>query len=310
LFFQDFLETLAGNEISVNPIKMKRKVFALLFLALLSTAFKKDKPAYRLYDQSGKEVAYSKMVKDLEGAEIIFFGELHDNPIAHWLQYELTSDLYAVRGKDLVLAAEMFETDNQMIINEFMNGAISESSFETEGRLWKNYKTDYKPLLQFAKDSGLVFVASNIPRRYASLVANNGFEGLEELSGSARQFIHPLPIPYDPELKCYKDMLKMEGMGGMHANENLPKAQAVKDATMAYFILKNWQPGKLVIHFNGSYHSDNFQGIVWYIQQNHPELIIRTITTKLQDNLDSVKGEHANAANYILVVPETMTRTY
>lgn len=289
---------------------MKSKVFVLLFLAFLGTAFKKDKPAYHLFNQSGKEVTYSKMVNDLQGVDMIFFGELHDNPIAHWLQYELTSDLYEVKGKDLMLAAEMFESDNQIIINEYMKGAISESSFENETRLWKNYQTDYKPLVRFAKDSGLVFVASNIPRRYASLVFSKGFEGLEELSETAKQFIHPLPIPYDPELKCYKDMLKMEGMGGAHTNENLPKAQAVKDATMAHFILKHWQPGKQIIHFNGSYHSDNFQGIVWYIQQSHPELIIRTITTKLQDNLDVVEEEHANEANYILVIPETMTRTF
>ncbi len=289
---------------------MKRKVFVLLFLALISTAFKKDKPAYRLFNQSGKEVTYSKMVNDLQGADMIFFGELHDNPVAHWLQYELTSDLFEVKGKDLMLAAEMFESDNQIIFNEYMKGAISESSFESEMRLWKNYQTDYKPLVQFAKDSGLVFVASNIPRRYASLVFSKGFEGLEELSETAKQFIHPLPIPYDPELKCYKDMLKMGPMGGAHTNENLPKAQAVKDATMAYFILKHWQPGKQIIHFNGSYHSDNFQGIVWYIQQDHPELIIRTITTKLQDNLDVVEEEDVNTANYILVIPETMTRTY
>ena len=289
---------------------MKRKVYALMLLALFGLAFKKDKPAYRLFDQNGKEIAYAKMLKDLEGADIIFFGELHDNPVAHWLQYELTVDLYKTKGKDLLLAAEMFESDNQIIIDEYMMGAISESSFENETRLWQNYKTDYKPILQFAKDSGLLFVASNIPRRYASLVFSKGFEGLEELSETAKQFIHPLPIPYDPELKCYRDMLKMGGMGGSHANENLPKAQAVKDATMAYFILNNWEPGKQVIHFNGSYHSDNFQGIVWYIQQNHPELIVRTITTKLQDEIDEVEENHLNSANYILLVPETMTRTY
>lgn len=289
---------------------MKRKVYALLFLALFGFAFKKDKPAYRLFDMKGKEVSYMKMVNDLEGADIIFFGELHDNPVAHWLQYELTGDLHKIKGKNLLLAAEMFESDNQIIIDEYMMDAISENSFENETRLWPNYKTDYKPLLQFAKDSGLLFVASNIPRRYASLVFSKGFEGLEDLSETAKQFFHPLPIPYDPELKCYKDMLKMGGMGGSHANENLPKAQAVKDATMAYFILNYWEPGKAVIHFNGSYHSDNFQGIVWYIQQSHPELIIRTITTKLQDEIDEVEENHLNSANYILLVPETMTRTY
>ena len=289
---------------------MRKKTYLLLTLAIIGFAFSQDKPAYRLYNQSGKEVKYKKMLDDLKGADIIFFGELHDNPIAHWLQFELTRDLYDQKGQDLILAAEMFETDNQMIIDEFFKGDISESSFESEARLWNNYKTDYKPLLTFAKDSGLAFVASNIPRRYASLVFRNGFEGLEEISEAGRQFIHPLPIPYDPELKCYKDMLRMGGMGESHVNENFPKAQAVKDATMAHSILTYWQDGKQVIHFNGSYHSDNFQGIVWYIHHYHPEITVRTITSKLQIDIDSLEEENAGSANYILVIPESMTRTY
>jgi uncharacterized iron-regulated protein len=197
-----------------------------------------------------------------------------------------------------------------MIIDEFLKGAISESSFEDEARLWNNYKTDYKPLLMFAKDSGLVFVASNIPRRYASLVNKSGFDGLEELSETARKFVHPSPIPYDPELKWYKDMMNMGGMGSSHVSENFPKAQAVKDATMAHFILEYWQAGKQVIHFNGSYHSDNFGGIVWYIQHHSPGLTIRTITTILQDDIDVVEEKNLNVANFILVVPGSMTRTY
>jgi uncharacterized iron-regulated protein len=289
---------------------MKSKTYVLLILALLGFAFKQDKPAYRLYNQSGKEVKYSKMLDDLQKADIIFFGELHNDPIAHWLQFELAKDLYDLKQKDLILAAEMFEADNQMIIDEYMRGDISEKSFEDEVRLWTNYQTDYKPLLMFAKDNGLLFVASEIPRRYASLVHRNGFEGLEELTEAAKQYIHPLPIPYDPELKCYKDMMNMRGMGSAHVSENLPKAQAVKDATMAHFILENWEEGKQILHYNGSGHSDNFQGIVWYIQHHQPELTVRTITTKLQNDIDSIEEMNASSANYILVVPESMTRTY
>jgi len=281
-----------------------------MFLAILGLAFKNDKPAYRLFNQSGKEIKYSKMLDDLKDADIIFFGELHNDPIAHWLQFELTKDLYELKKEDLILAAEMFEADNQMMIDEFMGGAISESSFESEARLWSNYKTDYKPLLMFAKDNGLVFVASEIPRRYANLVFRGGFEELEKLTQTAKQYIHPLPIPYDPELKCYKDMLNMGGMGSAHVSENLPKAQAVKDATMAHFILENWQSGKQVIHFNGSGHSDNFLGIVWYINHHAPDLTIRTITTKLQEDIETVSEDNLESADYILVIPESMTRTY
>lgn len=79
---------------------------------------------------------------------MVFFGELHDNPIAHWLELEITKDLYSEKGKNLILAAEMFETDNQIMIDEYYSGSIKESSFEGEVRLWSNYKTDYKPLLK------------------------------------------------------------------------------------------------------------------------------------------------------------------
>ena len=47
---------------------------------------------------------------------MVLFGELHNNPISHWLQLELTEDLHAARGADLVLGAEMFEADNQLLL--------------------------------------------------------------------------------------------------------------------------------------------------------------------------------------------------
>lgn len=70
----------------------------------------------------------------------------------------------------------MFEADNQIVINEYFAGIIKESSFESELRKWNNYATDYKPLINFAKNEGLKFVASNVPRRYASVVSGGGFK--------------------------------------------------------------------------------------------------------------------------------------
>ena len=104
--------------------------------------------------------------------------------------------------------------------------------------------------------------------------------------------------------------MSMEVMGmPKHVNENLPKAQAAKDATMAHFILENWTDGKILIHFNGSYHSDNFEGIIWHLQQQNEELKIMTISTVLQQDIDTLEEKNVNIANYILCVPESMTRT-
>ena len=289
---------------------MKNLKISVIVIAILAlVAFKSDKPAYRLFTKDGKAVKFNKMVDALQEADIVFFGELHNNPIGHWLQYELTKELHAVKGMDLVLGAEMFETDNQLLIDEYFNGSIKKSNFEKEIRLWNNYKTDYKPLLEFAKDSGLRFVATNIPRRYAAVVNSKGFEGLDVLSESAKTYIAQLPIAYDGELSAYKSILEM--MKDMpHVNPNLPKAQAAKDATMAEFILKNWSEGKLFLHYNGSYHSDNFQSILWYLYQANPQLKILTIGSVEQEEVKELEDESLNKADYILAIPETMTKTY
>jgi len=287
---------------------MKKFQTILVALFFVFTAFKSDKPAYFLFNKEGKPVKYEKMLKRVKDADIILFGELHDNPISHWLQLELTRDLFDRKDESLILGAEMFESDNQLILDEYIDTLISQKRFEAEARLWPNYKTDYKPLVEFAKENQIDFVATNIPRRYAALVNSDGFEGLEELTDEAKKLIAPLPINYDPELECYKSMLEMEGMGD-HVNENFPKAQAVKDATMAHFILKNWTKGKLFLHYNGAYHSDNFESIFWYLKQENAGLNIVTITTVSQDDVSSLSDENASKADFTICVDEDMTKT-
>jgi len=288
---------------------MKSRAVVLSFSLLILFAFKADKPAYKLFTGEGKQVKYEKMIQDVAAADVVFFGELHDNPIAHWLELEVTRSIHTIRGADLVLGAEMFESDNQLLIDEYTSSMYDASKFEAEVKLWKNYKTDYKPLVDLARENKLKFVATNIPRRYASMVSKGGFEVLDSISAEAKALIAPLPILYDPELKCYKDMMEMGGMGG-HVTENFPKAQAVKDATMAHFILENLSSGKVLIHYNGSYHSKNHEGIIWYLNQARPGISIKTIEQVSQDTIDRVEVGNLEVADYIIVVPASMTKTY
>ena len=289
---------------------MKKIVLFALVLFLLSAAMSSDKPAYKFFDLKGKEAEYKDVLKSALAADLIFFGEMHNSPICHWLELELTKDLYAEKKESLVMGAEMFETDNQLILNEYLSGKIKEKNFEAEAKLWDNYKTDYKPLVVFALNNKIPFIATNVPRRYASLVNKAGFEGLDSLSNEAKAFLPPLPVAYDPELKGYKEMMSMMGDSSMHVSPNIPKAQAIKDATMAYFILKNLQEGQVFIHYNGTYHSDNFEGIVWYIRQSRPDLRIMTISSIEQDDLEKLDGENSSLADYTLCVPASMSKTY
>lgn len=283
---------------------------SLVLVAFIMMSMKGDNPAYELYDGNGKTTNFKNLIKDAAKADIVFFGELHNNPIAHWLQLELTEKLHVEKQGNMILGAEMFETDNQLLMDEYLSGQIAVKNFEAEAKLWKNYKTDYKPLVDFAKENQLRFIATNIPRRYASIVNKKGFEGLDSLSSEAKKLIAPLPIQYDAGLKGYKAMLEdMEGMGA-HASPNLPKAQAIKDATMAYLIMANWESGKVFIHFNGAYHSNDHEGIVWYLKLENPDLKILTISTVEQDTITDLKDEYKNIADYILCVPADMTKTY
>lgn len=281
------------------------------FLILTFNLLSQTKSAYLIYDTAGNAITYNQMLETLKQADIVFFGELHNNPICHWLEYEVLKDLINARDKKVVVGAEMFESDNQLVINELLQHLIPMSKWEENVRLWSNYKTDYKPIVDLCYENGISLIATNIPRRYAAKVARGGFESLDSLSDEAKKYIAPLPIKYDENLACYKNMMSMGGMGKMHANANLPKAQAIKDATMAHFISK-YLPNKwLFYHFNGAYHSDNFEGIVWYLKQYRNDLKIITISSIETDDVTKPnKEELSGRANFIITISSTMTKTY
>ena len=264
-----------------------------------------QKEAYVIYDSEGKRVTYETMRSTLNQKDVILFGELHNNPIAHWLQYELTNDLSEERK--LILGAEMFEADNQIPLQDYMRDSISYEGLDTLARLWPNYETDYAPLVELAKEKQLPFIATNIPRRYANLVYRNGFEALDSLSKEEKAWLAPLPIPFDSELPTYKNILKELGD---HGTPELVKAQAMKDATMAHFILANYQEGDLFIHYNGAYHSDFYEGIIWYLKGYNPELDYANISTASQDNVHVLEEAHIGKADFIICVDSNMTTTY
>jgi len=221
------------------------------------------------------------------------------------LQYEVSFDL--LRNNQLTFGAEMFEADNQQALNLYLQDSIDYNGLDSLARLWPNYKTDYAPLVNLAKEKDQPFIATNIPRRYANLVYKKGFEVLDSLTEKEKSWIAPLPIEYDPELPGYKNMLQM--MRG-HGGENLPKAQAIKDATMAYFIAQNFNPEKKFIHFHGTYHTNNYEGILWYLKKLIPDNKYITLSTVLQSNINELEKENTGLADYIICVDEDMTSTY
>ncbi|NVK64463.1 MAG: ChaN family lipoprotein [Flavobacteriales bacterium] len=285
---------------------MKHVLFLFVSFILSTTLFGQSKPAYVIYNSKGKKVSFKKLLKKADQSNVILFGELHDNPIAHWLQLELTKALD--KNNDLVLGAEMFEKDNQDELNDYLSGKIDGKALDSLARLWVNYWTDYAPLVDYAKEHEIQFIATNIPRRFAnSVYKNGGFGALDVLSDEEKSWVAPLPVPYDSSLSTYQDILVMMGD---HGSPDLVKAQAIKDATMGHSIAQYISDSSTFIHFNGAFHSNYYQGILWYLNQYSNSVNACTISTVSQSDIKKLDKEHKGKADFIICVDEDMTSTY
>ena len=114
-------------------------------------------------------------------------------------------------------------------------------------------------------------------------------------------------MEFDMKLPQYQKILKSMGD---HGTPNLVMAQALKDATMAYFITQNCDEEALFMHVNGSYHSDYKEGILWYLNIYNPELTTMTISVVEQEDISELKAENLNKADFIICVPNSMTKKY
>lgn len=298
----------------MTPNTMKRLLYTLCLCCLVQLtllAQANDKPAYALFDKDGTKITYSALVKALSKYDAVFLGEMHNCPITHWLEFEITRSLYAIHRDKLTIGAEMLESDNQLILDEYMSGTITSDRFEAEARLWPNHSTDYEPVVYFAKEHSIPFVATNVPRRYANSVKNKGFEVLNTLSNEAKRYIAPLPIPFEYDEKESQSAFGMMHMMGRKSPEEIRRfaeAQAVKDATMGWFIAQNLR--HKFVHLNGSYHTERKGGIIPYLLRYRPNTSIVIVLFVRQENISALDEENKDRADFYVCIPEDMVHSY
>jgi len=284
----------------------------LLLLTLFS--FTSDRPAYRLFTATGQAADYDQMMGQLAQADVVLFGEQHNDALAHWLELQVAKDLLRLKKPgQLVLGMEMFERDVQLLVAQYTAGTLADTAFERQARPWPNYATDYRPLLQFARENKLLIIGTNAPRPFVSAVARGSFKSLDKLPAVDRALLAPLPMKVDYDLPGYKNMAAMFGgdsktHGG--GAQNIIQAQALRDATMAHFIQASRQDGQTLLHFNGSYHSDRHDGIVAYLRQYAPKLRVSTLSVVTQEQVQQLDKEQLNVADFVVVVPADASKSY
>jgi len=186
---------------------------------------------YTWYNGKYKNTQYKKLLKAAGQADVILFGELHNNSIAHWMQWVMVRDLFAIKKYQLVLGSEIFETDQQAALDSYLSGFVKSDDFKKDKRFWPNYATDYHGITEFAKVNQVPYIATNVPRRYARIVSKQGAAALDTLPDFDKAWICPLPFPVDTTLKSYRMVMQM-GHGSQFNGYHFASAQAIKDATM------------------------------------------------------------------------------
>ena len=251
-------------------------------------------PAYHLF-ANGVPCTLEDAVKDLARADVVFFGEQHDDRNAHMLERALLEGLYA-QNPHWTLSLEMFERDVQGVVDEYLGGSITESHFLLSSRPWPNYKDDYRPLIEFCKEHRLPVVAANAPRRYVNIVSRKGQTALLELPKSSRSYLAPLP--YSMTIPPEYDRQLSEIFGAAHDTADgkpapasqpgmpdpalLKQAQGLWDATMADSIARTVRAnrGRRILQVNGAMHSDSNFGIAARLHALNPHLRIKIVTVR------------------------------
>ena len=282
----------------------KQCLVGLFFLQIALIQAQSDQESYKIYSTSDqKEISLEELVADVTDTDVLFFGEQHDDSLAHALQDGLYKSLVKSYGT-VTLSLEMFETDCQVIVDEYLAGFIGKSKLKKDGRAWKNYQEDYSPLVEEAKEKGQSVIAANAPRRYVSMVSGKGLGELTKLSKESKKFLPPLPIYTDD--KAYYERFKetMGEVGHSMENDNYFYAQCVWDATMANSMYTYWKKHKKekIFHLNGRFHSDYQQGTVHQLKRLNKKIQIKNISCFPADDLENPDWSgYAELGDYVII---------
>ena len=245
---------------------------------------------YRAFDSKGRAVTLEEIVAALDKADALFLGETHTDPTAHLLEAELlrrADERFAqgssARKRAVALSLEMFERDVQTVLDEYLAGLITERHFLLSSRPWSNYETDYRPLVEYAREHRLSVIAANAPARYVSRVSASGPDSLQALSQSAKSWLPPLPFQPASDAYTAKFNSLMGGgaasapasphstaaptpaqpQAGVHGTLHLLDAQNLRDASMAHAIAEYLKSNRdaLVVEVNGTFHSEERLGV-------------------------------------------------
>jgi uncharacterized iron-regulated protein len=292
-------------------------ILGLLLMSGVSAQITLSDNMYRVYDGKGNPSDLTGVVKAMAAADVVFLGEEHDDAVGHAIEFEVFKRALSEYGsrRRVALSMEMFERDVQIVLDEYLRGQITEQHFLASSRPWGNYQTDYRPMVELAKEKKLDVIAANAPRRYVNMVSRNGRESLNGLSKQAKAWLAPLPYnePSAVYTKKFNDLMATSGDPSA-ANPHHPiiYSQALWDATMANSIAKYLKKNKgaLDIHLNGGFHTEGRLGTVEQLMKYHPKTRAIVVTIRYEENFNTFdKSKHTGLGDFVILTDAKQPRS-
>lgn len=267
---------------------------------------------YKIYStQTQKTATIDDIVAQMTKADILFFGEEHNDSTGHQLEYLLLNKLAAAYPNKTALSMEMFETDCQNVLNEYLAGLIREKNFRTDARVWPNYQ-DYRPMIEFAKNNLIPVIAANAPSRYTNMVNRLGLSSLQQLDATGKSYLPPMPI--DTATGAYLE--KFDQIMGGHASMpgmQMYQAQNLWDATMGWSIAKFIKSHRhyKILQINGDFHSEEKLGAASQLKHYDHKVRIINIAVYSDDSFDNPDwSKFAKMGDYIILTDPKLPKTF
>lgn len=262
-----------------------------------------------------RDISFQAMMREASRADVVFFGEQHDDPATHRAELAVLAAL-GNGSRPVLLSLEMFERDVQGVLDDYLAGRIGEADFLARSRPWERYTTDYRAMVELARARGWPVVASNVPRRIASAVSRKGLAVLDTLAATERAFAaRENACPRDAYYERFAESMKGHSAGGgpptaadsaaMRAmTDRFYEAQCVKDEAMAESIIaaRAKAPGAIVLHVDGAFHSDFGLGTAARVKRRDPGVRTVVLTAiPVDDPATAAPADNAARGDYVIV---------
>ncbi len=288
-------------------------VMAMSVAAMGQIAYNEDQ--FRAFDAKGNPVTIDQIIKAIGESDATFLGENHDDAVGHAIQAEIFRRVVAkyLAERKVALSLEMFERDVQIVVDEYLKGQISEAQFLASSRPWGNYKWDYKPLFELAKEKKLDVIAANAPRRYVNMVSRNGRDALNSLTKDAKEWIAPLPYaePSETYANKFKALMGPSPEAKMGIDKIL-SSQSLWDATMSNSVAKYLKKNKkaLIVHLVGAFHTESRLGTIEHLSKYRPKAKALVVTVRYEDDFKTFdKAKHTDIGDFVILTDGKQPRS-